>query len=69
MSCRFVVFIDPFRCHVTAPSHIEAGPDLGGGGGGGGGGGNRGSCPGPTAFEGAPMVLIIMIFMVYSNSF
>ena len=41
MSCRFVVFIDPFRCHVTAPSHIEAGPDLGGGG---GGGGNRGSC-------------------------
>ena len=33
------------------------GPDLGGGG------GNRGGCPGPTAFEGAPMVLIIMIFM------
>ena len=40
------------------------GPDLGGGGGG-GGGGNRGGCPGPTAFEGAPMVLIIMIFMFF----
>ena len=37
----------------------------GGGGGGGGGGGNRGGCPGPTAFEGAPMVLIIMIFMFF----
>ena len=35
------------------------GPDLGGGG------GNRGGCPGPTAFEGAPMVLIIMIFMFF----
>ena len=44
---------------------LFAGPDLGGG--------NRGGCPGPTAFEGAPMVLIIMIFMllffVYSHSF
>ena len=34
------------------------GPDLGGGG-------NQGGCPGPTAFEGAPMVLIIMIFMFF----
>ena len=42
------------------------GPDLGGGG----GGGNRGGCPGPTAFEGGPMVLIIIIFIfLYSNSF
>ena len=33
------------------------GPDLGGG--------NRGGCPGPTAFRGPPMVLIIMIFMFF----
>ena len=28
-------------------------------------GDNRGGCPGPTAFEGAPIVLIIMIFMFF----
>ena len=55
------------RVCITGPRAFSAGPDLGGGG-----GGNRGGCPGPTAFEGAPHGAHnndIHVFWVYSNSF